>query len=69
MQENNTIGLNIEARMQELVQLVYSHVPKDLDPDLKMTFLTVAKTFYYRAYFDPETIDCHINKVLFEDVV
>nr|XP_043638186.1 (-)-kolavenyl diphosphate synthase TPS28, chloroplastic-like [Erigeron canadensis] len=65
----NTIGSEIESKMQELVQLVLCHSPEDLDPDLKQTFLLVAKTFYYNSYFDPDTITRHISKVLFEDVI
>ncbi|XP_071714189.1 ent-copalyl diphosphate synthase 1-like [Rutidosis leptorrhynchoides] len=67
--EDRSLGLEIESKMQELVQLVFCHSSCDLDPDLKQTFLSVAKTFYYWAFFDPETIDGHIDKVLFENVV
>lgn len=65
------MGLEIESKMQELVQLVLcdSQDDNNLDIDLKQTFLTVAKTFYYRKYFDSETINNHINKVLFENVI
>nr|XP_043625802.1 ent-copalyl diphosphate synthase 1-like [Erigeron canadensis] len=65
----HTMGSGIESKMQELVQLVLCHPHGDLDPDLKQTFLLVAKTFYYNAYFDPETKNRHISKVLFEDVI
>ncbi|XP_076923265.1 (-)-kolavenyl diphosphate synthase TPS10, chloroplastic-like [Bidens hawaiensis] len=58
----------IDSKMQELVQLVLCNSPDDLDRDLKQTFLTVARTFYYKAYCDPKTIDVHISKVLFEIV-
>ncbi|XP_071687661.1 ent-copalyl diphosphate synthase 1-like [Rutidosis leptorrhynchoides] len=64
--DDTTLGFTVESKMQELVQLVYCHSPNDLDPDLKMTFLTVAKTFYYRVNIDPKTINNHIHKVLFE---
>nr|XP_043617171.1 (-)-kolavenyl diphosphate synthase TPS28, chloroplastic-like [Erigeron canadensis] len=62
-----TIG--VETKMQELVQLVFHDSSDDLDQDVKQTYLAVAKTFYYMAYFDAETINRHINKVLFEIVV
>ncbi|KAJ9543056.1 hypothetical protein OSB04_022763 [Centaurea solstitialis] len=55
--------------MEELVKLVLSKSSDDLDQDLKQTFLSVAKTFYYKAYFDQETINIHISKVLFENVI
>jgi ent-copalyl diphosphate synthase len=66
---NRTKGLETESKMQELVQLVLCDSPNDLDANSKQTFLTVAKTFYYRALFDPATINQHIEKVLFENVV
>ncbi|KAI3678921.1 hypothetical protein L6452_38225 [Arctium lappa] len=64
-----TANARSEHIMQELVQLVFSNSPDDLDRDLKQTFLTVVKTFYYKTYFDPETINVHISKVLFENVI
>ncbi|KAI3762755.1 hypothetical protein L1987_53196 [Smallanthus sonchifolius] len=69
LKENRTIGYHIESKMKELVQLVLCDSPEDIDPDLKQMFLIVAKTFYYRAYFDPESINIHISKVLFENVI
>ncbi|XP_076904049.1 ent-copalyl diphosphate synthase 1-like [Bidens hawaiensis] len=67
---DDTLSLEIESKMQELVQLVLSNSQEDdLDHELKQTFLTVAKTSYYKAYFGPETIDCHIEKVLFINVI
>ncbi|XP_071712849.1 ent-copalyl diphosphate synthase 1-like [Rutidosis leptorrhynchoides] len=64
--KDTTIGFTVESKMQELVQLTFCHSPDDIDPDLKKVFLMVAKTFYYKAYIDPETINNHIHKVLFE---
>ncbi|CAH1424305.1 unnamed protein product [Lactuca virosa] len=69
MQVNSTTINSIDSKMQELVQLVLSDSPDDLDQDLKQTFLTVAKTFYYKAYCDPETINVHISKVMFETII
>lgn len=66
---NNAIGVEIDSKMQELVQLVLGYSTNKLDPDLKQTFLTVAKALYYRAHFDAKTVDLHINKVLFERVI
>ncbi|KAJ9543438.1 hypothetical protein OSB04_023145, partial [Centaurea solstitialis] len=63
---SETANAKRENIMQELVQLVFSNSPDDLDLDLKQAFLTVAKTFYYKSYFVPETINVHISKVLFE---
>nr|XP_043611460.1 ent-copalyl diphosphate synthase 1-like [Erigeron canadensis] len=67
--ESCTTGFEIDAKMQQLVQLVFNHSSGDLHPDLKQVFLMVAKAYYYKTYFDPETINHHINKVLFETVI
>ncbi|KAJ0691801.1 putative ent-copalyl diphosphate synthase [Helianthus annuus] len=67
--DNGSMNTAIDSKMQELVQLVLSDSPHDdLDRDVKQTFLTVAKTFYYKAYFDPKTINVHISKAMFEVV-
>nr|AAB87091.1 copalyl pyrophosphate synthase [Stevia rebaudiana]AGM34858.1 ent-copalyl diphosphate synthase [synthetic construct] len=63
--ENST---TVDSKVQELVQLVFSDTPDDLDQDMKQTFLTVMKTFYYKAWCDPNTINDHISKV-FEIVI
>ncbi|XP_059625876.1 (-)-kolavenyl diphosphate synthase TPS28, chloroplastic isoform X2 [Cornus florida] len=56
----------IESDMQKLVRLVLSD--DGVDPDIKQTFLTVAKSFYYTSFCSSETIRFHISKVLFEKV-
>lgn len=60
----------IEEDMRKLVQLVIQNSSdgNDIDSQIKHTFLTVAKSLYYAAYFDPWTINYHIAKVLFERV-
>ncbi|KAE8692080.1 Ent-copalyl diphosphate synthase [Hibiscus syriacus] len=60
----------IDSDMQELVQLVLqnSSADDDASSEFKQTFLTVARSFYYAAYCDLETITFHIAKVLFEKV-
>ncbi|KAI3732398.1 hypothetical protein L1987_63603 [Smallanthus sonchifolius] len=68
--DNGATSATIDSRMQELVQLVLSDSPHDdLDRDLKQTFLTVARAFYYKAYFDHETINDHISKAMSKIVV
>nr|AHJ59323.1 copalyl diphosphate synthase 3 [Salvia miltiorrhiza f. alba] len=60
--------IEVEADMQALAKLVLEE-PSGLNRNIKQTFLCVAKTFYYSAYFDVETIELHIFKVLFEPIV
>ncbi|CAJ2633133.1 unnamed protein product [Trifolium pratense] len=58
----------IESEMRELVQLVLQNSPNSLHSNIKNSFLMVAKSFYYEAYCDSETIYSHIDKVLFQKV-
>ncbi|XP_021680569.2 ent-copalyl diphosphate synthase 1-like [Hevea brasiliensis] len=58
----------IEAELQELVQLVLQNSSDGMESNIKETFFTVAKSFYYIAICDPGTINYHISKVLFERV-
>lgn len=55
--------------MQELVHLVVAASSDDIDSDIKQTFLEVAKSYYYAAYFTTATIDFHIANVLFQRAV
>ncbi|KAI9119301.1 hypothetical protein K1719_009976 [Acacia pycnantha] len=58
-----------EAKMQELVQLVLQKSSGDIDSNIKNNFLTVAKSFYYKAFCAERTMNFHIAKVLFEKVI
>ncbi|XP_027351053.1 ent-copalyl diphosphate synthase, chloroplastic-like [Abrus precatorius] len=59
----------IESDMQELVQLLVQNSSDGVHSNIKNSFLTVTKSFYYAAYCDPENIDSHIEKVLFQKVM
>ncbi|KAL0330181.1 UNVERIFIED_CONTAM: Syn-copalyl diphosphate synthase TPS3, chloroplastic [Sesamum radiatum] len=61
--------MEIEKEMQLLVKLVLQESSNGINKDIKQTFLMVAKTFYYRAYFTTEQIDKHVSKVLFHPVL
>nr|ATD12165.1 (+)-copalyl diphosphate synthase [Marrubium vulgare] len=58
----------LEHDMQSLVKLVLER-SVGINKNIKQTFLSVAKTYYYRAFYAEETMDAHIFKVLFEPVV
>ncbi|KAK4388993.1 Syn-copalyl diphosphate synthase TPS3, chloroplastic [Sesamum angolense] len=61
--------MEIDKEMQLLVKLVLQEFSNGISKDIKQTFLMVAKTFYYRAYFATEQIDKHVTKVLFDPVL
>ncbi|OMO77690.1 hypothetical protein CCACVL1_14882 [Corchorus capsularis] len=60
----------IDSDMKQLVQLVLESSSSDdgISSEMKQTFLTVARSFYYAAHCDLDTITFHIAKVLFEKV-
>nr|KYP70695.1 hypothetical protein KK1_009923 [Cajanus cajan] len=66
---NSITTEEVESKMQELVQLVYQKSPTGIDFNIKSTFLTVAKSFYYTAFCDARTTNFHVAKVLFDKVV
>ncbi|KAL3846297.1 hypothetical protein ACJIZ3_003700 [Penstemon smallii] len=58
----------IEQDMQTLVKLVLEE-SDGINRNIKLTFLLVAKTYYYIAYIDAEKIDMHIIDVLIQLVI
>ena len=71
LSRTSTTTPKIESYMQELVQLVLQNSSNGmrLQSNIKNSFLMVAKSFYYAAYCDPQTIISHIDKVLFQKVM
>ncbi|VFQ86200.1 unnamed protein product [Cuscuta campestris] len=69
----------VEREMQSLVKIVLTDDDDEeeeeeeeedlISPEVKQTFLTVTKAFYYAAFCNPGTIDSHIAKVLFQRVL
>ncbi|QHO18750.1 hypothetical protein HN873_035069 [Arachis hypogaea] len=55
----------IESEMQEFLQIVL----QNSQDGIKSSFFLVAKSFYYVAYFDSQTIMSHADKVLFQKVM
>jgi ent-copalyl diphosphate synthase len=54
--------------MQELAQCVFQSCTS-INRVTRQTFLHVTKSYYYVALCSPKTIEHHISKVIFEDVV
>ncbi|KAK1300069.1 hypothetical protein QJS10_CPB13g00700 [Acorus calamus] len=61
--EVSTNGNLNELQMQELVQRVLDN-SDDLNQDTKKTFLTIVKSFYYKAHCPSSTMDVHLSKDL-----
>ncbi|KAG9456440.1 hypothetical protein H6P81_000948 [Aristolochia fimbriata] len=60
-------GESIDHQMQEIVEVVLQS-SKGLDRDVKQTFLTVARGFYYSVHCPSDVFDNHIASVLFDRV-
>ncbi|XP_047051207.1 syn-copalyl diphosphate synthase, chloroplastic-like [Lolium rigidum] len=59
----------VDLEMRELVQCVLQSGGGTVSQLARQTFLHVVKSFYYVAHCSPETIDSHISRVIFEDVI
>ncbi|CAN6165608.1 unnamed protein product [Urochloa humidicola] len=59
---------HVDSEMRELAQCVLQGC-KSINRATRQTFLDVAKSYYYVAHSSTETIDSHISKVIFEDVI
>ncbi|RLM78351.1 hypothetical protein C2845_PM12G17950 [Panicum miliaceum] len=58
----------VDQEMQELAQCVFQSCDT-ISKLTKQTFLHVTRSYCYVAHSSPETINSHISKVIFEDVV
>ncbi|KAL6634598.1 hypothetical protein ACP70R_027269 [Stipagrostis hirtigluma subsp. patula] len=58
----------VDSEMQELAQCVVQ-CSNSISKLTKQTFLHVAKSYYYVAHCSSETINSHISKVIFEDII
>jgi ent-copalyl diphosphate synthase len=68
MENTENLEQQVDQEMQELAQCVFKSRDA-ISRVTKQTFLHVTRSYCYVAHSSPETIDSHISKVIFEDVV
>ena len=68
MDKIDELDRNVGFEMQELAQCVFQSC-SSINRETRQTFLHVTKRYYYVALCSHETIEHHISKVIFEDVV
>ncbi|KAL5212517.1 hypothetical protein ABZP36_023364 [Zizania latifolia] len=59
----------VDLEMKELTHRVYGMNSNEVNKATRQTFFDVVKSFCYVAHCSPETIDGHVSKVLFENVI
>ncbi|PWZ28857.1 Ent-copalyl diphosphate synthase 2 [Zea mays] len=69
MDKIDALDMMVGLEMRELAQCVFRSGGSSVDRETRQTFLHVTKSYYYVALCSPETVEHHISKVLFEDVV
>ncbi|XP_020408033.1 ent-copalyl diphosphate synthase 2 isoform X3 [Zea mays] len=69
MDKVDALDRMVGLEMRELAQCVFRSGGSSVDRETRQTFLHVTKSYYYVALCSPETLEHHISKVLFEDVV
>ncbi|CAM0942797.1 unnamed protein product [Alopecurus aequalis] len=68
MENTEDSNQQVDVEMMELAQCVFKG-GSGMTKATRHTFLHVVKSFYYVAHCSRETIDRHISKVIFEDVI
>ncbi|KAM3373211.1 hypothetical protein ACQJBY_019919 [Aegilops geniculata] len=68
MQNTEDLHRQVDLEMQELSWRVHQGC-HGINRETRQTFLNVVKSFYYSAHCSPETVDSHIAKVIFQDVI
>ncbi|KAK3121517.1 hypothetical protein QOZ80_8BG0655080 [Eleusine coracana subsp. coracana] len=68
MEKVKDIDREVDSEMQELAWRVLQGCGA-INRMTRETFLDVVKSFCYVTYYSQETIDSHINQVIFQDVV
>uniref|UniRef100_A0A0E0M6Y2 Terpene synthase N-terminal domain-containing protein n=1 Tax=Oryza punctata TaxID=4537 RepID=A0A0E0M6Y2_ORYPU len=69
MENTAILDRQVDLEMQELTQRVLESSSNGVDSLTRQTFLHVVRSFYYVTHCSPDTIDGHISKVIFEDVI
>uniref|UniRef100_A0A453NR54 Uncharacterized protein n=1 Tax=Aegilops tauschii subsp. strangulata TaxID=200361 RepID=A0A453NR54_AEGTS len=68
MENTEDLHRQVDLEMQELSWRVHQGC-HGINRETRQTFLNVVKSFYYSAHCSPETVDSHIAKVIFQDVI
>ena len=68
MENKEDLHRQVDLEMQELSWRVHQGC-HGINRETRQTFLNVVKSFYYSAHCSPETVDSHIAKVIFQDVI
>ncbi|KAF7011990.1 hypothetical protein CFC21_026233 [Triticum aestivum] len=68
MENTDDLDRQVDMEMQELSWRIHQGC-HGINRDTRQTFLHVVKSFYYSAHCSPETVDGHIAKVVFQDVI
>ena len=68
MENTEDLHRQVDLEMQELSWRVHGGC-HGLNRETRQTFLNVVKSFYYLVHCSPETVDSHISKVIFQDVI